>query len=169
MGLLSFLRKDKNTRKVFGQRELKIIEKQLEGISLTQSEKNRLSRDIRPKLEFIKECAGFKEEFKLKKGARNWEKVHEAVGVILEDELGRKAKEIWLFGSMVENQMTVRSDIDVVVVFEKIDLLEAGKFRIRVLGELSDKMDIQVFNVLPAKIKKEVEKKHRVLYRADKR
>ncbi len=49
MGMLQFLKKNENTRKIFGVRELKIIEKQLLGINLTQSEKNRLSRDIRKK------------------------------------------------------------------------------------------------------------------------
>ena len=68
MSLINLL-KNKDARKIFGKRELKIIEKQLQGISLTQSEKNRLSRDIRKKFEFISKVSGFKEEFKLKKGA----------------------------------------------------------------------------------------------------
>ena len=54
MSLIQFLKKENNARKIFGKRELKIIEKQLFGLNLTQSEKNRLSRDIRKKLEFIK-------------------------------------------------------------------------------------------------------------------
>ena len=52
--LLQFLRENKNARKIFGERELKIIEKQLIGVDLTQSEKNRLSRDVREKFKFIK-------------------------------------------------------------------------------------------------------------------
>ena len=67
MSFLEFLKLNKDARKVFGERELKIIEKQLYGINLTQSEKNRLSRDIRKKLDFIKEAARFSDEFKLKK------------------------------------------------------------------------------------------------------
>ena len=55
MELLDSLKADKDSRKIFGSKELKIIEKQLMGIKLTQSEKNRLSRDIRKKLRFIKE------------------------------------------------------------------------------------------------------------------
>jgi len=47
---------------------LKIIEKQLWGVSLTQSEKNRLSRDIREKLRFIDKVSRFEDEFGLKKG-----------------------------------------------------------------------------------------------------
>jgi len=68
MSLLKFLRESENARKVFGKRELKIIEKQLFGVGLTQSEKNRLSRDIRKKFEFISKASRFEEEFKLKKG-----------------------------------------------------------------------------------------------------
>jgi hypothetical protein len=42
MEFLQFLKSNENTRKIFGKRELKIIEKQLNGINLTQSERNRL-------------------------------------------------------------------------------------------------------------------------------
>ena len=67
MALLRFLNKSEDSRKVFGARELKIIEKQLKGVNLTQSEKNRLSRDIRKKFDFIAKVSRFKEEFNLKK------------------------------------------------------------------------------------------------------
>jgi hypothetical protein len=50
MGILQLIRADNDARKIFGAKELKIIEKQLFGVRLTQSEKNRLSRDIRRKL-----------------------------------------------------------------------------------------------------------------------
>ena len=69
MAILHFLKTSPEARKIFGKRELEIIEKQLLGISLTQSEKNRLSRDIRKKLEFVKELSIYIKEFKLKKGA----------------------------------------------------------------------------------------------------
>lgn len=163
MDLLTFL-KNKLSRKIFGKRELKIIEKQLQGISLTQSEKNRLSRDIRPKLEFISKCAIFEEEFKLKKGSINKKLIEEAVKVILADKLRKKIDKVMLFGSIVENKMTVRSDIDIAVKFNKINLKEATLFRMRIAGRVHDKIDIQVYNVLPEKIKKEIKKKHKILY-----
>ena len=53
--LKTIIKNHKEIRKIFGKKEIKIILKQLEGISLNQSEKNRLSRDIRPKLNIIKE------------------------------------------------------------------------------------------------------------------
>jgi predicted nucleotidyltransferase len=164
MNLITFLKKNEFSRKVFGERELKIIEKQLLGISLKQSEKNRLSRDIRPKFEFISKCVNFEEEFRLKKGAVNKKLVEETVEVILEDKSRKEIKKILLFGSMVENEMTVRLDIDIAVEFKEITLKEATAFRARILGRVNDKMDVQVFNVVPEMIKKEIEKKHKVLY-----
>ena len=164
MGLLEFLRKNEDVRKIFGKRELKIIEKQLLGINLTQSEKNRLSRDIRKKFETIEKMSKFSEEFKLKKGARIKEIVNDAKEFILESKHFPNIKRIILFGSAVENQLTFRSDIDIAVEFNRIDVKEATEFRIYVSGRVSDRVDIQVYNVLPIKIKKEIDKKGKILY-----
>ena len=167
MNLLTFLKRHENTRKIFGKRELKIIEKQLNGVNLTQSEKNRLSRDIRKKLSAIKEIARFEDEFSLKKGAIVKEKIKEAVQIILNDQLYPKVKRILLFGSTADNTRIFRSDIDITVVFDDINPTEATKFRIRVLGNFNKDMDIQVFNVLPEKIKKSITKKHKLLWEKD--
>jgi predicted nucleotidyltransferase len=164
MDLSKFLKKSNNARKIFGKRELKIIEKQLMGIKLTQSEKNRLSRDIREKLRFIKEINKFESEFNLKKGKIIKEMVEEAVEVIKEDPLFKKVKKILLFGSTIDNERTFRSDIDIAVKFDNIDTKEATEFRIRTSGKLPDKVDIQVFNILPDKIKKSILKSNRVLF-----
>jgi predicted nucleotidyltransferase len=165
--LLRFLIENPNSRKIFGERELKIIEKQLNGINLTQSEKNRLSRDIRKKLDFIKEAARFEKEFELKKGSEIKKLTKDAVEIILEHPLRRNIQRILLFGSTVKNQLTVRSDIDIAVEFEKIDLKEATKFRIEISGRVSDKIDIQVFNVLPENIKESILNNHKTLYKKD--
>jgi len=165
MSLLRFLNSSKNTRKIFGKRELKIIEKQLLGVSLTQSEKNRLSRDIRQKLEFIKEASRFSEEFKLKKGSEIKKMVEEAKEVILNDILFRKIKEILLFGSIIGNKFTFKSDIDLAVKFDKITIKESALFRKRILGKVNQKVDVQVYNHLPSKIKKEINNKGKVLYK----
>jgi len=164
MSLLKFLKENKNARKIFGKRELKIIEKQLFGVNLTQSEKNRLSRDIRKKFEFINEASKFEEESKLKKGIELKKKVEEAKEIILNDILFKKIKKIILYGSIVEKKITFRSDIDLAAVFDKINLKEATLFRKRVLGKSSEKVDIQVYNTLPKKIKKEIDKKGKILY-----
>ena len=164
MNLLKFLMENKNARKIFGERELKIIEKQLQGINLTQSEKNRLSRDIRKKFDFISKVSRFENDFELKKGNEIKKTIQEAKEIILEDKLKNKIKKVLLFGSVVENKMTFRSDIDIAVVFDNIDKKDAGKFRIHILGRVNDKIDVQVYNTLPKKIKDEIDKKAKVLY-----
>ena len=63
MGILNIINKNANLRKLFGKRELIIIQKQLLGVPLKNSEKTRLSRDIKKKLEAIKEIAKFSSEF----------------------------------------------------------------------------------------------------------
>ncbi len=164
MSLLSFLQKNGLARKVFGRRELKIIEKQLLGINLTQSEKNRLSRDIRKKLEFIRAIACFEGDFALKKGAETKRKIEEVKEIILKDILNQKIKAVILFGSFVENTFTFHSDLDFAVVFETINLKEATLFRKRVLGIAPERADVQVYNLLPDKIKKEIDQKGKVIY-----
>lgn len=167
MELKIFIKNSPLARKVFGAKEIVIIRKQISGIRLTQSEKNRLSRDIRPKLRFIKEVSKFESEFDLKKGSENKQMVERALEVIREDRYFKNIKEIWLFGSMVTNDMTYRSDVDIAVLFDKIDLTGATEFRIRMGGRVDDKIDVQVFSALPEKIKKSILKSHRVLYKRD--
>jgi predicted nucleotidyltransferase len=168
MNIIDFLKKNENARKVFGKRELKIIEKQLLGINLTQSEKNRLSRDIRRKLEFIKEISNFKEVFHLKKGLIVKELINEGVSEIMKNELSSKIKEIILFGSTVENKRTFRSDIDLAVKFDNlIDSKEAVKFRMNVKKTLPESIDIQVLEELPLNIRKDIELKGRVIWKRE--
>ncbi|MBU2576276.1 MAG: nucleotidyltransferase domain-containing protein [Nanoarchaeota archaeon] len=165
--ILQFLKKDMgNARRIFGERELKIIEKQISGVNLTQSEKNRLSRSIREKLKFIKKISKFENEFDLKKGVGVKRLINETVEEILNDELRNKVKEIWLFGSTSENSRNFSSDIDIAVHFKtKLTQKEAFKFRIRIAGKVSDKIDIQVFEFLPEKIQKTILENHRVIYK----
>jgi predicted nucleotidyltransferase len=166
MSLLHLIKKEKELRRIFGTRELKIIEKQLLGINLTQSEKNRLSRDIRKKLEVIGEISRYKDEFKLKKGAEVKDILEDVKEVIFDSKWRKDVKEIWLFGSSVSNERTFRSDIDIAVLFkDKIDKKEATEFRIHVAGRVNDKVDIQVFEVLPEKIKKSILKNHKVIWK----
>lgn len=164
MDLLKFLKSNNNVRKIFGERELKIIEKQILGINLTQSEKNRLSRDIRKKFEFIKEAIKFSEDFELKKGTLNKKIINEAKEIILNSSFHNKIKRIFLFGSIIENQLTFRSDIDLAVEFSEISLEEATLFRKNILRDVNPKIDIQVYNHLPDKIIKEIKTKGKILY-----
>lgn len=161
--LLNFLKSNKDSRKIFGERELKIIEKQLLGINLTQSEKNRLSRDIRKKLDFIKDLSEFSDQFRLKKSSIINEKVEQIKQDILNSEYFTSIKRIILFGSTVENQRTFRSDIDIAVEFNNIDLKQATQFRIKM--NLNKEIDVQVYNILPVKIKKEIDEYGKEIYK----
>ena len=160
-----FIEKNPLSRKIFGKQEIVIIKKQVSGIGLTQSERNRLSRDIRPKLRFIAEASRFKDEFELKKGVENKRIVSETLDVIKKNVDFKRIREIYLFGSIVSGDMSVHSDIDICVLFDRISQMKADKFRIRIIGKVDEKIDIQVFNILPKKIKKSILKSHRVLYR----
>ncbi|MFH0832022.1 MAG: nucleotidyltransferase domain-containing protein [archaeon] len=165
MNLLDTLKNDKNMRRIFGERELKIIEKQLLGVRLRASEKTRLSRDIRKKFEAISSLAPFSKDFKLKHGLLIKEMINETKEVILETKYFSRIKKISLFGSAAENQLLINSDIDIAVEFSQIAKDEALQFRLDVSRKTSNKVDIQVYNFLPDKIKKEIENKGRLLYK----
>mgnify|MGYP001601281456 CR=1 FL=1 len=164
MNLLQFLKKEKGVRRIFGERELKIIEKQLWGVVLTQSEKNRLSRDVRKKFEFIEKTARFSDEFEIKKGAEVKRLVEETKEILIESKWFKKIKKIILFGSSAENQRSLRSDIDLAVEFDEIKISEATEFRRYIFGRANDRIDIQVYNILPEKIKKEIDEKGKAIY-----
>lgn len=162
MDLIQFLKRNENARKIFGKRELIIIKKQLLGVRLTQSEKNRLSRDIRKKLEFIKEISSYGADFQLKKGSKIKEEINYIKEHILDSEYSLRIKKIYLFGSTVDNLRTLRSDIDIAVEFDEIDAEKAVKFEIKF--SYNEKIDVKVYNILPEKIKKEVDEKGKVIY-----
>ena len=164
MNLVQFLKKNPLSRKVFGEREVKIIEKQLYGVALTQSEKNRLSRDIRKKFEFIQQAARYEEEFKLKKGTEIKKIIEDSIETIKRHPRFKDIKTIKLFGSHVENMSTLFSDVDLAVVFDDITDKDAAQFRINILGSCTDKVDLQVYNTLPDKIRKEIDQKGRIVY-----
>ncbi|MBI5148689.1 nucleotidyltransferase domain-containing protein [Candidatus Pacearchaeota archaeon] len=151
-------------RKIFGRRELFIIEKQLLGVRLKASEKMRLSRDIRKKFEAISALIPFNQDFQLKHGLLIKDMINEAREIILESKYLPKIKRIVLFGSVTENQLTLRSDIDIAVEFVGTTKKEATQFRLDMLKKVNEKIDIQVYNILPHKIQKEIDLKGRVIY-----
>jgi predicted nucleotidyltransferase len=164
MGLLKVLKENPDARKVFGKRELRIIEKQLMGVGLTQSEKNRLSRDIRKKLEFIRKVAGFEEEFRLKKGSEIARIVAEAKDVVLDDAVSKRIKKIFIYGSAADNRLALKSDIDIAVSLSGTDVKEATLFRKRISGRVNSRVDVQVFETLPEKIRKDILRKGKIIY-----
>ncbi len=163
MAFLKVLKKPE-IRRLFGKRELVIIRKQLLGVPLKGSEKTRLSRDIRKKFEAIALLIPFAEEFELKKRAELKRLVEEAKEIILKTKIFPRIKRIIIFGSVAENRPTLLSDIDLAVEFTALAEGEATLFRKEVLGKLSERLDIQVYNQLPAKVKKEIDEKGKVIY-----
>ena len=164
MSLLGLVKKNKEMRRLFGEKELKIVEKQLMGVNLSASERTRLSRDIRPKFNIIRELSSFKKEFDLKKSQEIKFLIEQAKEIISESVYFPRIKKIVVFGSYIENKLRFDSDIDISVEFDSISEKEAGNFRVEMFGKIDNKVQIQVFNVLPEKIQKEITDKGRVIY-----
>ncbi len=164
--IIKYIDANKDLRKIFGERELIIIKKQLLGVRMTPSEKTRLSRDIRKKFEVMKSLQEYNEYFELKHGALAKKLIDRVVETIKNHEWFHKIDEIILFGSYVEGRFHMFSDIDIAVKFkEKISDNDSIEFRKRVFSNLPDKVDIQVYNTLPDKIKKEIDKNGRRIYK----
>ena len=163
----NFLINDGGARKVFGEKEIGIMLNQIEGKTLSQSEKNRLSRDIRPKLKFIGECSAFVEFFRLEKNIANKLIIDDSTRKILNDSLSAKISSILLFGSFADGTFNKNSDIDIAVVFEEgVPYKEASLFRKRLMADLNSKVDLQVFEQMPLKIKKGIAKNHKILFKS---
>jgi len=75
---------------------------------------------------------------------------------------GKKIKLIILYGSFAEGKQTSLSDIDLAVYYNGTKE-ERFKFRMKILGNVNDKFDIQTFQDLPLYVKKEV-LKGKVIY-----
>ena len=76
---------------------------------------------------------------------------------------GKKIKFIILYGSFTEDKQTPLSDIDIAVYYDD-SKQERFKFRIKVLGEVAEKFDIQTFQDLPLYIQKEIVSSGKILY-----
>jgi predicted nucleotidyltransferase len=164
MGILELIKNKQEMRRLFGEKELKIIEKQLLGVSLTPSEKTRLSRDIRPKFEIILELSNFSKEFELKKAQEIKYLIEEAKEIILSDKESFEIKKIYVFGSFIKNKLRLNSDIDIVVELDKTSITNASKFKMKTQGLLNKKIQLTIFNLLPDKIKSEVLNKGKIIY-----
>jgi len=163
MGILELV-KNKEMRRIFGQQELKIIKKQLLGVSLSASEKTRLSRDIRSKFRIIEELSNFKGEFNLKKAQEIKFLIEESKEIILESSEKNKIKRIFVFGSYVDNKLREESDIDIAVELKESTKKEATQFKINMQGKLNKRIQITIFNILPEKIQSEILKNGRIIY-----
>jgi len=68
---------------------------------------------------------------------------------------GMKVRFIILYGSVVEGRLTDMSDIDLAVFYEG-NKKERFEFRVKILGRVSNKFDIQSFQDLPLYIQKDI-------------
>ncbi len=67
-----------------------------------------------------------------------------------------KVRFIILYGSAAEGTTRENSDIDLCIDIDEDTDYERSKFRLRVLSELPDFFDVQIFAQLPVYVKKEV-------------
>lgn len=162
MALINYLEKNKNARLIFGKSEIEIIKKQLIGLELSPSEKTRLSRDVRKKFLAIEELSKYKNEFPLKKSQEINFLINETKEIILE-KFGKNVDEIILFGSYAENKQNKNSDIDIAIKLK--NLKNAEKILAQILGETSGKVDVQLYHKLPLKLKKEIDRKRKIIFK----
>jgi len=163
MELINAIKKPE-LRRIFGEKELKIIEKQLMGVNLMPSERTRLSRDIRKKLEAVQLLSNFISEFRLKRGVYLRKLIIEAKNEITKHPLFPRVKRIIIFGTAAENRLRLGSDIDIAVEFDKINNKEAFKFRLDIMKNADKKIDIEVYNTLPKEIKDEIDKRGKTIF-----
>src|SRR3989344_6676721 len=163
MELINIIKKPE-MRKIFGERELKIIEKQLKGVNLLPSERTRLSRDIRKKLEAVRLLSAFVEDFKLKKGHYLKQIITNTKDEMSKHPLFLNVKRIILFGTAAENKLRLGSDIDIAVEFYRIGQKEAFKFSVEISGKVNNHVDIKVYNTLPEEIKNEIDKRGKIIF-----
>lgn len=82
-------------------------------------------------------------------------------------ELGKdKVRFILLYGSAARGELTSLSDIDLAIFFDG-NRKERFDFRVKILGRVSDKFDIQTFQDLPLYIQKDILTTGKVIYFKD--
>lgn len=144
-----------NLRLLFGKKELEIIEKQRHNVPLTQSEKNRLSMIIKPKIEIVKTW----QPPSLEKGSAITEKIEHACSAILATKYGKSIKRIFLFGSQIDGTARIDSDIDLAVDIDVKDYLHTSAWLQSVCPE---GFDVSILESLP--FKDDVIKNGRCIY-----
>jgi len=162
MTLIQFI-KTPEARLLFGKKEIEIILKQILGKRLISSETTRLSRDIRKKFIAIEKASRYKKEFLLKKNQENKNIIKETKDVILEN-FEKYIEKIILFGSHARGDNINSSDIDMCVKL-KNNKIDATKVRRRILGEVREGVDVQIYSLLPKKVKDEIKKDGKVIFK----
>lgn len=84
----------------------------------------------------------------------------------IKDIGGDSIKFIVLYGSAAKGRSTSLSDIDI-AVFYSGDKRERFQFRVKILGRIGNKFDIQIYQDLPLYIQNEILSSGEVLYFSD--
>ena len=84
----------------------------------------------------------------------------------IKDFGGERIKFIILYGSAAKGKTTDLSDIDI-AVFHNGDKRERFQFRMKILGRIGNKFDIQTYQDLPLYIQNEILSSGEVLYFSD--
>lgn len=164
MTLIDELKENPELRKLFGKQELLIVEKQLLGVVLKPSEKTRLSRDIRKKFQAIASLIPFQKEFALKRASVVKDITNDTVHFLQTTPYAPRIRRIIVFGSTAENSRRLLSDIDIAVEFAAISEKDAVKFRLEMIRKVHKSVDLQIYNVLPEKIKKRIDLHGKTVY-----
>ncbi|ALM74145.1 type VII toxin-antitoxin system MntA family adenylyltransferase antitoxin [Thermococcus barophilus] len=81
-------------------------------------------------------------------------KIEDAVRRILDLDKEEKFKFIILYGSHARGEARKDSDVDLCIYYDGTKR-EAFEFRMKILGELPDNYDVQIFNLLPIFLRRE--------------
>jgi uncharacterized protein len=84
----------------------------------------------------------------------------------IKDFGGDRIKFIVLYGSAAKGKSTNLSDIDI-AVFHSGDKRERFQFRVKILGRIGNKFDIQTYQDLPLYVQNEILSSGEVLYFSD--
>ncbi len=84
----------------------------------------------------------------------------------IKDIGGNSIKFIVLYGSAAKGRITDLSDIDIAVYYSG-NKMERFQFRMKILGRIGNKFDIQTYQDLPLYIQNEILKSGEVLYFSD--
>ncbi len=84
----------------------------------------------------------------------------------IKDIGGGKIKFIILYGSAAKGNRTILSDIDIAVFYDG-DKKERFDFRVKILGRINVKFDVQTFQDLPLYIQKEIISTGKLIYYKD--
>lgn len=89
--------------------------------------------------------------------------IKKALKTIQKLDHGKRIEFISLYGSMAERRQSNLSDIDIAVYY-KGDKKERFRFRLKSLGRLENKFDVQIFQDMPLYIRKDIISKGKMLY-----